>query len=86
MKFENTPNPNAVKCLLESPSAQGQIRSYFNAEQAVSDPLAERLFAIKGITNLLITPGWITVNKAPDASWAPIKKAIRTILADASLQ
>lgn len=86
MKFESTPNPNAVKCLLDHPSTGGQIRSYFNAEQAVSDPLAQRLFSIEGVTNLLITPDWITVNKAPDASWAPIKKAVRAVLTDASLQ
>ena len=86
MKFESTPNPNAVKCLLDHPAADGPIRSYFNADQAGSDPLAQRLFAIQGVTNLLITPAWITVNKTPDASWAPIKRAVRAVLADASLQ
>lgn len=86
MKFESTPNPNAVKCLLDNPSTEGTIRSYFNADQAKSDPLAQRLFAIQGVTNLLITPAWITVNKAPDAQWAPIKRAVTNVLADASLQ
>ena len=84
MKFEATPNPNAVKCVIRGdlPGA-GSIRSYFSADQAASDPLAERLFAIPGVTNLLITQEWITVNKAADADWGPIKRGVRLVLAQA---
>jgi Scaffold protein Nfu/NifU N terminal len=81
MKFEPTPNPNAVKCLLDHPlTGDGSIQSYFNADEAQSDPLATRLFAIAGVTNLLITPDWITVSKTPDAAWPPIKRAVQSLL------
>jgi hypothetical protein len=40
------------------------------------DALADALFAIPGVTNVLITPAWFTVGKAPTADWKPIKAAL----------
>lgn len=83
-RFESTPNPNAVKCLVE-PSPGPVPRSYFNAGQVdhADDPLASALFQIEGVTTLLIHTRFITVNKKPDAPWPRIKKAIQTTLAEA---
>lgn len=80
-RFERTPNPNAIKCLVEP--GPGSIRSYFNAEQAAGDPLAAALFAVEGVTNVLIHQAFISINKAPDADWGPVKKAVESVLADA---
>jgi len=80
--FQATPNPNAVKCVLEG-RLDPAPRSYFKAEEAASDPLASSLFAIPGVTNLLLQPDWITVGKAPDADWKPIRAAIERVLRDA---
>jgi hypothetical protein len=73
--FQETPNPNAVKCVLEGRLAHAP-RSYFNAAEAQGDGLAKRLFAIPGVTNVLLQPGWITVSKAPAAEWKAIRPAI----------
>ncbi len=77
--FQPTPNPNAIKCLLDG-RLENAPRSYFKAEDARNDPLAARLFAIPGVTNLLLQPDWITVSKAPDADWKPIRLAIERVL------
>lgn len=78
-KFQETPNPNAVKCVLDRPVGGG-IRSYFRAEDAAADPLAWGLFAIDGVTNVLINSGWITVNKQADADWGAVRAGIERVL------
>ena len=81
--FEQTPNPNAIKCLVE-PSPGPVPRSYFRPDQAdpADDPLAVELFKIPGVTSLLIHTAFITVNKAETARWPAIKSALRDTLAD----
>lgn len=80
-RFEPTPNPNALKCLV-SPSPGAVPRSYFRAEQAdpAEDPLAADLFALPGVTSLLIHTEFITVNKDPGADWGPIKRGLKAVL------
>ncbi len=96
VKFESTPNPNALKCVLdravtpiadkEGPSRDGSARSYRRAEDAESDPLARAIFecALPGsITSVLIRADWIAVNKAPDEDWKRLRGAISTAVAKA---
>ena len=87
VKFEPTPNPNAVKCLLDGPlpGGAGVLRSFLSVREAVDDPLASALFAIEGVTTLLISERWITVNKASDADFEPIKRQVRAVLAGVSV-
>ncbi|MEM7756023.1 MAG: NifU N-terminal domain-containing protein [Planctomycetota bacterium] len=81
--FDSTPNPNAIKCLVE-PSPGPIPRSYFRQEQVdpAEDPLAAQIFQIEGVSSILIHTAFISVNKSPDASWGPIKKAVKAALAD----
>jgi hypothetical protein len=82
-RFEPTPNPNAIKCMVE-PSPGPVPRSYFNAAQVdpADDPLASALFQIEGVKTLLIHTRFITVNKSPDAPWPRIKKAVEATLTE----
>lgn len=77
--FEPTPNPNALKCLVE-PSPGDRVRSYFNAGQAAGDPLAVALFAIPGVTNVLIHTSFITLCKTPETAWPAVKSAMKKVL------
>lgn len=77
--FQETPNPNAVKCVLDGRTGS-KTRSYFKAADAGEDPLATSLFAIPGVTNILIHPEWITVSKSPEAKWKVIKAAVERVL------
>lgn len=90
--FESTPNPNALKCLMggdasgrdvggHTPSIRdGPARSYRSAEEAAGDPLAEALFAVDGVTNVLVMPGWVTVCKRADAAWKPLKPKLKRVI------
>ena len=74
--FETTPNPAALKCVISAPPAGG-IRAYRAAEEAEGDGLAERLFAVPGVSSLLIHERFITVVKTTEGKWGPIKRGVR---------
>jgi len=79
-RFETTPNPNATKAVLDR-APPDTPRAYRSPPEHDSDPIASALFAIQGVTTLLIHDGWIAVGKSPDASWATIKRRVRAALA-----
>lgn len=84
LRFDTTPNPNALKCMLSEPimGPEEAPRSYFTSEEATKagDALGISLFAVPGVTNVLIQRGWVTVCKAPEAGWGPIKEGVRNAL------
>lgn len=82
VRFDATPNPNAIKCVPDAPIGDS-VRSYFKAEEAhaAEDALAMALFALPGVTNVLIHTDWVTVCKSPDAAWGPIKEGVRAAVA-----
>lgn len=87
-RFDPTPNPNALKCVLDRAivGPEEAPRSYRTRESAKDDPVASALFGIDpagSITNVLMNADWITINKAPDADWKRIKESVRGVLAKA---
>jgi hypothetical protein len=80
IRYETTPNPNALKCVTDSTIVDG-IRSYRKPEDA-DDELSRSILAIEGVRSLLINGNWLTVNKADDASWKAIKAGIEAVLGE----
>jgi len=81
-EIQPTPNPNAVKFVLDREIAPQPI-SFFNAAQAVAHPLATSLMAIPGVSSVLLLGDFVTINKSPDAKWDRIKSGVEPVLADA---
>lgn len=80
-RFQETPNPNALKCVLDRPVGP-PIRSYRSRDEARSDDiLAAALFSVEGVTGLLISGEWITVNKDPGSPWPRVRKGVENALA-----
>lgn len=79
-EIQPTPNPNALKFVLDRAIAEQPI-SFFSPEAARAHPLASKLFALPGVASLLLLGDFVTVNKRPDADWAPIKRGVRKVLA-----
>lgn len=82
LSFEPTPNPNALKCILDRPISSAP-RSFLNAGAAEADPLAKALFAVEGVACVLMNGGWVTVNKRADTPWSAVKPGIKRVLRDA---
>jgi hypothetical protein len=85
LAFHETPNPNALKCVpasaLACMAAVGNTpRSYAAAPS--HDPFAAALFGIDGVVNVLITPQWFTVGKAPKANWKQLKTDVQRVFTE----
>jgi NFU1 iron-sulfur cluster scaffold homolog, mitochondrial len=74
-----TPNPNAAKFILDRPIVQ-QPTSFFNAEAAKGDAIASQLFAINGVTSVLMLGDFVTVNKKPEVKWNAITERVQEVL------
>lgn len=82
VEFQPTPNPNALKCILDKPIDQG-IRSFRSRAEASGDAIAAAMFAHTGVTSVLFGGGWMTVNKAPEAEWPKVKRHVQDVLKQA---
>ena len=49
---------------------------FISKERAAASPLAERLFALLGVANVLIAESVVTIGKESGASWSELKPAI----------
>lgn len=79
-EVQPTPNPNAAKFVLDR-SIRDQPTSYFNAESAGDDAVAKALFAIPGVSSLLLLGDFVTVNKSPKTKWSEITDKVTSVLA-----
>ena len=80
LEIQPTPNPNAAKFVLDRPIAE-QPTSFFNAAQAAGHPLAAALFAIPGVSSVLLLGDFVTINKSPDAKWDKLTTSVEAVLA-----
>ena len=79
VEVQPTPNPNAVKFILDKPVA-GHPTSFFSSQQAQNHPLAASLFKIEGVSSLFLLGDFITVNKRPDAAWTRVRQCVSDVL------
>ncbi|HEX8522166.1 MAG TPA: NifU N-terminal domain-containing protein [Tepidisphaeraceae bacterium] len=78
-EVQPTPNPNAMKFVLDQVVSDGTI-SFLQAEQARSHPLAHELFRIEGVSGLMLLGDFITVTKKPDSDWKAITVRVKNVL------
>ena len=85
VKYDPTPNPNAGKFTVGRTLVEGRSgRTYDSAEAAAEDPVAAALMALEGVRGVFVVADFVTVTKAPGASWAElaprVQEAIRAAL------
>jgi hypothetical protein len=78
-EIQPTPNPNAAKFVLDREIANPPI-SFFNAEAAKDHPLAKKLFAIPGVSSVLLLGDFVTINKRPDVDWKDVTPGVKRVL------
>lgn len=81
-EVQPTPNPNAVKLILDRVISDRPM-SFLNAASGKEHPIASKLFAIDGVAALLLLGDFVTVSKSPEARWADITKKVEQALAAA---
>ncbi len=71
---ELTPNPQALKFLLNERLLQYSSRQFANKEEAKDDPLAKNIFEIDGVISVFYMDRFITIEKSKNISWAQIQR------------
>jgi len=84
IQTESTPNPSSLKFIPDGAIVAGvKTYEFKNENQAKGQSiLAEKLFAIEGISSVFFGSDFITVNKKEEQDWEIIKTDILTTIMD----
>ena len=79
--MEKNPNPNSMKFVVNFMLLQDGISfDYPNLESADDSPLAQELFAVKGVERVFYMSNFVTVTKSADIDWIEIQDNIRGVI------
>lgn len=76
IQTESTPNPATLKFLPGQTVLEIGTADFPNGEAAAKSPLAQRIFAVGGVTGVFFGADFVTVTKGEGAEWQHIKPAI----------
>ena len=68
-----TPNPQALKFILNEKILTRETRSFQNKEEAQKDPLAKGVFELEGVVSVFYMERFVTIEKEPNVSWGKIQ-------------
>ncbi len=78
-----TPNPNSVKFIANRVINEGPTKTFYSAAAAETDPVARRLFALPGVTGVMILNNFCSVNQDGSQDWDDLAPKILAILMEA---
>jgi Fe-S cluster biogenesis protein NfuA len=73
-------DPDTCKFIVSRTLHPGGPFFFGNKERAAGSPLAERLFALPNIVNVLLAENVVTICKESNVSWSELKAAIGTAI------
>lgn len=85
-EIERTPNPDAMRFVLDEPLTNGTTRSFENATDAEGDNLASALFAIESVINVYYVDKYITVTQDGQAVWSELLRKLAPPIREAEPQ
>lgn len=77
---ELTPNPHALKFIVNEKILQFETRQFQDKESAASDPLASAIFELEGVVSVFYMDRFITIEKAKDTDWGKIQRPFVAML------
>ncbi len=69
-----TPNPHALKFILNERLLNAETRHFANKAEAANDPLAKGVFEIEGVASVFYMDRFVTIEKSRNASWGQIQR------------
>lgn len=76
-----TPNPNSLKFTLAGATFLPEgMASFGSAAEAEGDALGSALFSLRGVHNVFVTPGFLTVTKHPAAGWNTLSDEVERVI------
>jgi len=76
IQTESTPNPATLKFLPGQAVLEAGTADFTSVDAAEASPLAQRVFAVQGVTGVFFGPDFVTVTKDDAVAWEHIKPAI----------
>lgn len=76
IQTESTPNPATLKFLPGQTVLETGTADFPSSETAGSSPLAQRIFAVSGVTGVFFGSDFVTVTKEEATEWDHVKPAI----------
>lgn len=70
--IQDTPNPNAVKFISRYTVKTEGSSNYNTVEDAIANPLAQKLFELPGVLQIYFFDNYITISKDPTVDWKEI--------------
>jgi Fe-S cluster biogenesis protein NfuA len=69
-----TPNPHALKFVLNQKLLTAETRQFPDKQSAENDPFAKGIFEINGVVSVFYMDKFVTIEKAKDANWGQIQR------------
>ncbi len=69
-----TPNPHALKFILNQKLLNYETRQYADKESAKDDPFATGIFELDGVVSVFYMDKFVTIEKSADANWVQIQR------------
>ena len=69
-----TPNPHALKFILNQRLLNVETRQYPDIDSAKDDPFAKGIFGIEGVASVFYMDKFVTIEKSADANWGQIQR------------
>jgi Fe-S cluster biogenesis protein NfuA len=82
IQTESTPNPATLKFLPGQAVLDVGTADFPNAEAGQASPLAQRIFAVPGVTGVFFGTDFVTVTKADGTHWDHMKPGILGAIMD----
>ena len=76
IQTESTPNPATLKFLPGQAVLGSGTADFPTSDSAGNSPLAQRLFAVPGVTGVFLGGDFVTVTKSDNVAWEHIKPAL----------
>ena len=77
-----TPNPHALKFILNEKLLNYESRQYSSIEEASNDPFAKGIFEIPGVVSVFYMDKFVTIEKSKDTNWGQIQRPFINFLKD----
>jgi Fe-S cluster biogenesis protein NfuA len=69
-----TPNPHALKFILNQKLLNYETRQYPDKDSAKDDPFASGIFELDGVVSVFYMDKFVTIEKSPEANWGQIQR------------
>ena len=69
-----TPNPHALKFILNEKLLNYETRQYPDKESAKDDPFAAGIFQLGGVVSVFYMDKFVTIEKSPETNWGQIQR------------